>query len=54
MRAVVADYAVNLQVPDIPGFRGLIDSDTPASALTRTGYDGKVRFAAARSPFDPL
>ncbi|GAA5992715.1 hypothetical protein JCM10908_006895 [Rhodotorula pacifica] len=28
------------QVPDIPAFRGLIDQDTPASALTRTGYDG--------------
>ncbi|KAI5480337.1 glycoside hydrolase family 16 protein [Pseudohyphozyma bogoriensis] len=29
------------QVPDITGYRGLIDSDTPDSALTRTGFDGK-------------
>lgn len=27
-------------MPDIPAFRGLIDKDTPASALTRTGFDG--------------
>jgi hypothetical protein len=25
---------------DIPGFRGLIDKDTPASAMTRLGTDG--------------
>ena len=29
------------QVPEIPGFRGLIDKDTPAAALTCTGFDGK-------------
>lgn len=28
-------------VPEIQGFRGLIDRDTPESAYTRTGYDGK-------------
>ncbi|KAL8283741.1 hypothetical protein RQP46_005536 [Phenoliferia psychrophenolica] len=28
------------QVPDIPGLPTLIDQDTPASALTRTGFDG--------------
>lgn len=31
---------VSEQVPDIPAFRGLIDKDTPAAALTRTGLDG--------------
>ncbi|GAA5935488.1 SKN1/KRE6 family beta-glucan synthesis-associated protein [Sporobolomyces koalae] len=29
------------QVPSIPGLPGLIDSDTPQSAYTRTGFDGK-------------
>jgi beta-glucan synthesis-associated protein KRE6 len=29
------------QVPDFPGMRSLIDSDTPSSAYTRTGSDGK-------------
>lgn len=29
------------QVPQIQGFRGLIDSDTPQSSYTRTGTDGK-------------
>ncbi|GAA5891632.1 hypothetical protein JCM5296_005491 [Sporobolomyces johnsonii] len=29
------------EVPNIPAFRGLIDPDTPESALTRTGFDGK-------------
>lgn len=28
------------QVPEIAGFRALIDRDTPASALTKTGQDG--------------
>lgn len=28
------------QVPDIPNFRGLIDRDTPAAALTKIGQDG--------------
>ncbi|BGP38928.1 hypothetical protein JCM10449v2_002866 [Rhodotorula kratochvilovae] len=28
------------QVPDLPNFRGLIDKDTPDSALTRKGHDG--------------
>ncbi|KAM0746475.1 beta-glucan synthesis-associated [Meredithblackwellia eburnea MCA 4105] len=28
------------QVPDIPNLPSLIDADTPASALTRTGFDG--------------
>jgi hypothetical protein len=29
------------QIPDLPGLPSLIDSDTPSSALTRTGSDGK-------------
>ncbi|KAK1225405.1 hypothetical protein PQX77_011654 [Marasmius sp. AFHP31] len=29
------------QIPDLPGLRGLIDKDTPSSALHRTGHDGK-------------
>ncbi|GAA5962832.1 hypothetical protein JCM3765_001538 [Sporobolomyces pararoseus] len=29
------------QVPSIPGLPGLIDSDTPSSAYTRTGFDGQ-------------
>lgn len=29
------------QVPDIPGLPTLIDKDTPAAALTRTGFDGR-------------
>ncbi|KIY71730.1 glycoside hydrolase family 16 protein [Cylindrobasidium torrendii FP15055 ss-10] len=29
------------QVPDLPGLPSLIDSDTPQSAYTRTGFDGK-------------
>ena len=29
------------QVPQIRGFRGLIDADTPKTALSRTGFDGK-------------
>lgn len=29
------------QVPDIPNFRGLIDRDTPESALTKIGQDGQ-------------
>lgn len=29
------------QVPDLPNFRGLIDKDTPESALTRKGHDGR-------------
>jgi hypothetical protein len=29
------------QVPNIPGFPRLIDADTPSSAYTRTGSDGK-------------
>jgi beta-glucanase (GH16 family) len=29
------------QVPDITGFRGLIDRDTPTSAYTKTGSDGQ-------------
>ncbi|GAA5948901.1 hypothetical protein JCM21900_003465 [Sporobolomyces salmonicolor] len=29
------------QVPSIPGLPGLIDSDTPESAYTRTGFDGE-------------
>lgn len=29
------------QVPKIDGLPSLIDANTPASALTRTGYDGK-------------
>lgn len=28
------------QIPDIAGFRGLVDRDTPDDALTRTGFDG--------------
>ena len=30
------------QVPIIRGYRGLIDADTPESALTRTGFDGEA------------
>jgi beta-glucan synthesis-associated protein KRE6 len=30
------------QIPDLLGFPGLIDIDTPASALTRTGSDGNL------------
>lgn len=30
------------QVPEIQGFRGLIDVDTPQSAMTKTGADGKL------------
>ena len=29
------------QVPVIEGYRGLIDKDTPANVLTRTGFDGE-------------
>lgn len=29
------------QVPVIQGYRGLIDKDTPANVLTRTGFDGQ-------------
>lgn len=29
------------QVPSIPGLPGLIDSDTPQAAYTRTGFDGQ-------------
>ncbi|GAA5927478.1 uncharacterized protein JCM15063_005912 [Sporobolomyces koalae] len=29
------------QIPEMPTYRGLIDPDTPTSALTRTGFDGK-------------
>jgi len=29
------------QIPDLPGLPSLIDADTPSSALTRTGSDGK-------------
>ena len=29
------------QVPVIQGYRGLIDKDTPANVLTRTGWDGE-------------
>jgi len=29
------------QVPSIDGLPGLIDSDTPQSAYTRTGFDGQ-------------
>ncbi|CEQ40473.1 SPOSA6832_02100 [Sporobolomyces salmonicolor] len=29
------------EIPDIPAFRGLVDPDTPESAYTRTGFDGK-------------
>lgn len=28
------------QVPDIPGFPRLVDPDTPADVMTRTGFDG--------------
>ncbi|KIK08000.1 glycoside hydrolase family 16 protein [Laccaria amethystina LaAM-08-1] len=30
------------QIPDLPNLPGLIDPDTPASAMTRTGSDGKT------------
>lgn len=30
------------KVPDVPSYRGLIDKDTPNTAMTRTGFDGKV------------
>jgi hypothetical protein len=30
------------QVPLIPGYRGLIDADTPNNVLSRTGFDGRV------------
>lgn len=30
------------QVPKIPGFRGLIDADTPSNVLSRTGFDGQA------------
>lgn len=30
------------QVPDVPSYRGLIDKDTPNTAMTRTGFDGKA------------
>lgn len=29
------------QIPDLPGLPSLVDADTPSSALTRTGSDGK-------------
>lgn len=29
------------QIPDLPGLPSLIDADTPASAYTRKGSDGK-------------
>lgn len=29
------------QVPEIQGYRGLIDKDTPNDVLTRTGFDGE-------------
>lgn len=29
------------QIPEIQGYRGLIDRDTPQSALKRTGFDGE-------------
>lgn len=29
------------QVPDLPGLPTLIDTDTPSSAYSRTGFDGK-------------
>lgn len=28
------------QIPDITGFRGLVDRDTPDNVLTRIGFDG--------------
>ena len=30
--------SMNIQVPDIPGHRGLIDVDTPQEAYTKTGW----------------
>ena len=30
------------QIPDLPGIPGLVDSQTPSSAYTRTGTDGHV------------
>jgi len=30
------------QIPDLPGLPSLIDRDTPTSAFTRTGSDGKT------------
>lgn len=48
----IVDYAIRTgsnqlftnssgMVPQIQGFRGLVDKDTPQEALTRTGYDGE-------------
>ncbi|KAK4703593.1 beta-glucan synthesis-associated protein KRE6, partial [Phenoliferia sp. Uapishka_3] len=40
------------QVPAIAGYHGLIDSDTPDSALTRTGFDGKHKISSGTFPPD--
>lgn len=40
------------QVPAIPGLPDLIDKETPASALTRTGFDGKSYVLAFSDEFN--
>ncbi|KAK4702195.1 beta-glucan synthesis-associated protein KRE6, partial [Phenoliferia sp. Uapishka_3] len=40
------------QIPDIPGLPTLIDADTPASALTRTGFDGQDYVLAFSDEFN--
>jgi hypothetical protein len=40
------------QIPQISNFRPVIDPDTPASAMTRTGYDGQSYSLAFSDEFN--